>query len=153
MNSDRIQSLLKNDPECRDLFLGVYSRDNLPSDLPGDPRLLVCNTDPRGKEGSHWISMFLGPRGEYFDSFGRPPDTHFRRYMDDNCHTWTFNDKQLQSVISSYCGHYCVFYCMYRCRGVDVKKLSGLFTKDTGFNDCIVHEFVCGRPMSQNKMH
>ena len=44
----------------------------------------------------------------------------------------------MQSVISKFCGHYCIFYCLHRCRGVDVRRVAKMFTKDTSLNDSIV---------------
>ena len=45
--------------------------------------------------------------------------------------------------ISKFCGHYCIFYCLYRTRGLDVLKRVRMFTKDTGLNNSMVHNFVC----------
>ena len=60
-------------------FRGVFSRDTLPSTING---LLVCNTDPHGKPGEHWIAMCINDdgHGEYFDSFERPPTKVFKDY-------------------------------------------------------------------------
>ena len=63
--------------------------------------------------------------------------------MNKHCVDWLFNARQLQSVISSYCGFYCCFYCVLRCRGVDLARIVNSFTSDTGFNDSIVRNFVC----------
>ena len=51
--------------------------------------------------------------------------------------------RQIQSVISKLCGHYCIFYCLYRSRGLDVRKVYTIFTKDTGLNDSIIYNLVC----------
>ena len=126
------------------VFRGVYSCDTLPE---GDVRgLLVSNTDPHDKPGEHWIAMYIdGERGEYFDSFGRAPNKHFESYMNKHCTIWTFNKKQLQSIISSFCGYYCCMFCMLSCRRVDMTRIVNMFTTDTGFNDCIAHSFVCNK--------
>ena len=139
MNTGQIERILKNDP----LFQGVYSSDT----LPNIPRLLVCNTDPSTKPGLHWIAIHVDAngRGEYFDSFGRRPDEHFELYMNNNCSVWTYNKRQLQSIISSFCGFYCCVYCKLRCRGHDMTKIVGIFTKDTGFNDVLVQRFLCNK--------
>ena len=65
MNSVEIDRFLR--PRLRD-FDGVFSIDN----LPDDPRLLVCNTDPSDKPGRHWIAIYVGDdgRGDFFDSLG-----------------------------------------------------------------------------------
>ena len=73
----------------------------------------------------------------------RFPTKWFKTFLDENCTAWIWNEKQLQSVISKFYGHYCKFCCLYRSRGVDVRKLAKMFTKDTSLNDSIVHNFVC----------
>ena len=97
--------------------------------------------------GLHWIVIHVDKngRGEYFDSFGRAPNKHFESYMNKHCTIWTFNKKQLQSIISSFCGYYCCMFCMLSCRRVDMTKIINMFTTDTGFNDCIAHSFVCNK--------
>jgi len=134
MNTDEIERKLSHRID------GVFSIDN----LPDKPHLLVCNTDPSDKPGQHWVCIHVEDgHGEYFDSFGRRPTTLFERYLNRHCSSWTFNDRQLQSVVSKFCGHYCIYYCMLRSRGVDMRKIVSSFSSDTGLNDALVHGFVC----------
>ena len=150
MNTDEIETYLKKDPACKDMFYGVYSSDNIPT-ISKLPALIVCNTDTRRGPGEHWIVIYLDNtgHGEYFDSFGRRPEDGFKTFLDEHCSSWICNERQLQSVISSFCGHYCIFFSLYRSRGVDLRSIVKLFTKDTGLNDSIVHKFVC--KMKTNK--
>jgi hypothetical protein len=112
MDTKEIEHFIYTDKICRQLFQGVYSVDNLPT----RPRLLVYNTDASTKPGLHWIAIYVSKngRGEYFDSFGRVPDRHFTTYLNEHCRIWTYSRKQLQSVVSGFCGHYCYIYCVYR---------------------------------------
>ena len=138
MNTEEIDRVLRR--TCAENFDGVFSADNLPE----KPRLLVVNTDPASQPGRHWVCICVeNGRGEYFDSFGPPPTAHFERYLNRHCSSWTFNQRQLQSVISRFCGHYCIYYCMLRCRGLDMPKIVSSFTADTALNDVLVHRFVC----------
>ena len=139
MNSNVIGQLFVNEVK----FQGVFSADTLPI----SPHLLVCNTDPSTKAGDHWIAIHVDEngRGEYFDSFGRAPNEHFTRYMDTYCVRWTFNDKQLQSVVSAFCGFYVVVYCKFKSKGLDMSKITSMFTNDTGFNDMLVHRLICNK--------
>jgi len=106
--------------------------------LPDNPYLLVCNTDPSYKPGRPWIAIYIEDgRGEFFDSFGHRPNIDFERYMDRHYVSWTFNDGQLQS--------YCVYVCVRRSRGIDMRKIARSFTNDTGLNDVLVHAYVCSR--------
>jgi hypothetical protein len=141
MNTTEIDRFIRSDDACHDIFQGVFSIDTLPK----RPHLLVCNTDPSNQPGKHWIALFVDSwgRGEFFDSFGQQPSKFFKDYMNNHCTGWIFNTKQLQSIASTYCGFYCCFYCMLRCRGFDLTRIVNLFGTDTGFNDSIVHGFVC----------
>lgn len=141
MDTREIDRFVRSNGACRGIFQGVYSIDTLPE----SPRLLVCNTDPSHKPGEHWIALHVDSRrrGEYFDSFGRKPPRVIEDYMNEHCVDWLFNTKQLQSVVSSYCGFYCCYYCVFKCRGVDLTCIINSFTNDTGFNDSIVRNFVC----------
>jgi len=140
MNSDEIDRFLR--AHLRD-FDGVFSVDTLPE----EPRLLVCNTDPSDKPGRHWIVIHVDEdgHGDFFDSFGRQPNDYFERYMNRHCLSWNFNDRQLQSVVSKFCGHYCIYFCILRCSGIDMRKIVRSFSSDTGLNDALVHAFVCRR--------
>ena len=136
MNTEEIDRILRY--RVRD-FDGVFSVDT----LPDEPRLLVCNTVASNKPDRHWICMhFEAGRGEYFDSFGRRSAANFERYLNIHCSSCMFNRRQLQSVISKFCGHYCIYYCMLRSRGIDMPKIVNSFTTDTGLNDVLVYEFV-----------
>ena len=139
MDTADIERLLVNQPN----FQGVFSSDTLPM----SPHLLVCNTDPAQKPGEHWIAIYVDKNGhgEYFDSFGRPPNKHFEHYMNSKCSRWSCNKKQLQSRISSFCGYYCCLYVVLRCKGLDMSKIIGMFTNDTGYNDWLVHRFLCNK--------
>jgi hypothetical protein len=139
MNANWISRLLSNDVN----FQGVFSADTLPM----KPRLLVCNTDPSTKPGEHWIAIYVDKNGvgEYFDSFGRAPNEHFKHYMNATCIRWTFNVQQLQSVVSAFCGFYVVVYCKFKSKGFNMTKIVSLFTRDTGFNDVLVHRLLCNK--------
>ena len=109
-------------------FDGVFSVDT----LPDRPRILVANTDPSNEPGRHWVCIRIeGGRGEFFDSFGRRPNALFGRYLNRHCWLWTYNDRQIQSVTSKFCGHYCVCYCLLRSSGIDMRKIMSSFTSDT----------------------
>ncbi len=95
MDTDEIRRALRRVKNFDD----VYSIDT----LPARPRLLVCNTDPSHKPGRHWICICVeNGTGEYF---GRPPSKVLKRYMNVVCERWTFNARQLQSVVSNICGY------------------------------------------------
>ena len=145
MNTREIDRFVRNVGVCRGIFQGVCSIDT----LPDKPRLLVCNTDPSHKPGRHWVTIYVDSkgRGEYFDSFGQRPLGVYQDSLNKHCVTWTFNTKQLQSVVSKFCGHYACLFCALRCKGFDPVRIVNLFTRDTGLNDSIAYNFIC-RPES-----
>ena len=137
MNTNEIVDVLRRHAKH---FDGVFSLDT----LPAKPRLLICNTDPSDKPGRHWVCICVEDgRGEFFDSFGRRPCEVLERYLNSCCSSWIFNTRQLQSVISKFCGHYCIYYCVLRSRSIDMRKIVSSLSTDTSFNDALVHAFVC----------
>jgi len=142
MNSIKIQQLLKK--RCGQTFLGVFPIDRLPQRLPPRrPLLLVCNTDPHDKPGNHWIALYIAHNGEFFDSFGEPPQKTFELYLEKHCNSFTVNNKVLQSILSAFCGHYAIFYCLMKMLNYDLNEIIACFGTDTALNDYIVHQFVC----------
>lgn len=143
MNTVQIREILEADPYTREVFAGVYPRDRLPHTIEKYPSAYVCNTDT--KEGEHWIAIYVDKhvRGEYFDSYGLPPiHRTFLNFLNVNCISWTFNDKQLQGLASNVCGHYCVFYLLHRCRGLSKDTIVHMFGDTMEDNDVLVHDFV-----------
>ena len=144
MNTGDIFRLLAG--RCKDTFLGVFPCDRLPAKLPARrPLLLVCNTEPHDKSGEHWIALCLtgDGHGEYFDSYGLPPKTMFKRFLEENCRKFVWNEMRLQSLITAFCGHYCVFYCLFRNLDYSLNSILKCFSDDTTVNDLFVHKFVC----------
>ena len=132
MNTKEITDYFNRDTECSKMFYRVYPADKL-ANLCSLQALIVFNTDTSCKRGEHWVVFYVvkNRRGEYFDSFGRCPFEHFKIFLDVNCVEWLWNERQIQSIISKFCGHYYIFYWLYRSRELDVRKIVRMFTKDT----------------------
>jgi len=144
MNSKQIDDVLR--AKCRGQFYGVFPIDKLPRVLVAErPLILVCNTQPHDRVGEHWIALSISDKsvGYYFDSFGRRPPREIELFMNRNCSKWSFNDRQLQSAASRFCGQYCLFYCLYFSIGYKPDKILKCFNSDTGLNDILAHGFVC----------
>ena len=93
MNTEEIEYILNRHLKDFDV---VFSSNTLPQ----SPRLLVCNTDPAHKSGRHWVCIHVANGyGKYFDSFGRRPKVVFEHYLNRHYSSWTYNDRQLQSVV------------------------------------------------------
>ena len=141
MESTIIDRILKKN--CA-LYRGVYASDELPT-IIRRPSVIVANTEPASHQGEHWVCLYFDEEGhgEFFDSFGMPRKIVFKRYMDENCIAWTFNNKRMQSIVSKFCGHYCIWFCLMKNRNVAMYELVRTMTNDTGLNDYSVHRFAC----------
>src|SRR2546425_7720873 len=141
MDSHVIDRVLKKN--CA-IYSGVFACDELPN-IGLRPSVIVVNTDPAHRPGQHWICIYFDEdgHGEFFDSFGQRPKRVFEHYMDKHCISWTFNKKQMQSLVSRFCGHYSIWYCIMKFRKVTLTELFNSMSIDTGLNDFLVHRFAC----------
>ncbi len=127
MNTLQIDWILKRKVKS---YLGTFSSNH----LPHETGIFVSNTDPCSQRGTHWIAIYISKdrcHGEYFDSFGRPPNELFTSYMNIHCRHWTFNKRQLQSITSKLCGYYCVLYCVCRSIEVEIFVVSSIVLLET----------------------
>ena len=145
MNTNEISEYLNRDLICSTIFYGVYLANKIPILLQSLPALIVCYAGTSSRPKAHWIVLYddKNYRGEYLDSMNRFQTKWFKPFLDVNCIRRTGNEKQLQSVISKFCGHIWIFYCLYHYREVDVCKVAKMFNKDTNLDDSIVYNLVC----------
>jgi len=135
MNTEEIERLIRR--HVRD-FDGVFSVDLLPS----KPRLLVCNTDPSHRPGEHWVTIYVDEKDVKENISIRLQDLHLRPlyaiWINTACIGILMTDSNrvlsVDSVESIVC--FIVF--------LEVKsRIVRSFTSDTGFNDVLVHGFIC----------
>ena len=142
MNTFELHNILQRNISPREIFLGVFALDGLPT--PDKLRqknrwFLVCNCCPSTKRGHHWVAVFYNHGSiEFFDSFALSPwayDVRMTTFLHDTsgAREILFNDVRLQEVDSDACGHYCVLFGVARSGGDTfqniVKELSTL-TRD-----------------------
>lgn len=147
MNTDQIENVIKQDPITRKKFGGVFAENHLAHSLDFYPCGYIANTDPSNKPGKHWVAFYFNTpeQGEIFDSYGKRPSYYsenFVDFLDQNSKHWSFNKKELQSVLTAVCGQYCIFYLMHKARGVSMKSIVELFSSNKLHNDHLVYEFV-----------
>ena len=102
MNTLQILNVLKTDPFTKSVFTDVLPSDRLPNQIQKRPKGYILNVDPSNGHGSHWIAIYLTAdgKGEFFDSFGEPPEFYsrnFKTFLEDHSSTFTCNEKTLQS--------------------------------------------------------
>lgn len=143
MESVKIAQMCKSDPSINPIFCGVLPSDCLPR-LSVRPAAYICNTDPKHKPGTHWVSIYIDHegRGDYFDSYGRPPLEIFKRFMNDNCIEWNYSGKRLQAPLTSVCGQYCICFLNRRCRDYMLQNILSMFSSNLFENDEMVVNFV-----------
>ena len=127
-------------------FLGVFPSDLLPLHCAIEafaPCCYVANTDPKGKDGSHWVAFFHESQNslDFFDSFGRHPydlGFHF-----DNITRLRYNQIQVQSSLSDVCAQYCIFFLIHRSHGVPMRNIIAKFKSFTySKSDSYVSSFI-----------
>lgn len=133
MNSLEIFNALKNNQKLKKFFTGVYPSDHLPKNIK-TPALIIVNTDPSHKSGTHWLAIYISKTGdtEIFNSFGalQPIQSEFRRFLQENSRNGCtiFNNKRIQSDYSLTCGNYCCLYLYYKATGRDMNNFLKLFS-------------------------
>ena len=142
MNTFELEHILQRNISPREIFLGVFALDSLPTrtELRQQNRwFLVCNCCPSTKRGHHWVAVFYNHGSiEFFDSFSLSPwaydvrMTTFLHYT-SRAREILYNDVRLQEIDSDVCGHYCILFGVARSGGDTfqniVKELSTL-TRD-----------------------
>lgn len=116
-----IYKTLKKDMECSNVFIGVYSSDNLDIKkcVQQENFIAICNLSKEGKVGSHFVTIF-GTKDEllYIDSFALPCTTSASLYNSlkqlPNRKIITLLKRPIQSSLSEYCGFFCIlFTCLF----------------------------------------
>ena len=125
MDTQQLINILQD--HLKSTFLGVFAKDELPV-VELRPLAFIVNEDLSQLPGSHWRALYLyqDGRGEFFDSYGRPPDKIVEAYMDKHApNGWEYNTRHVQSIWSSLCGGYCLQYleARHRLRDAPMSKL------------------------------
>lgn len=139
MNTLEITKCLKK--LCHLLEFNVYAANRIPIHVT-QPFYMISNLDPDTRPGSHWIALYINNKGvgEYFDTFGRKPESYHLSFLRKNTNRWIYNHKVIQSVFSSVCGEYCLLYLYFKLRGMCMTDFIDMFTDDTFQNDIMLKQ-------------
>ena len=138
LNSLEIRKLLLRDYYAKQIFKGVLSRDQLLSKVKY-PSAYVVNTKPISHPGEHWFAIYYNEDKEatFFDSYGQHPSYYkMVPYLNKTSVSWTFNNTQIQGILSSTCGYYCIYFILLMSRGLCLEDIVKEFNKqDFDLND------------------
>ena len=59
LNTLQLTLALRKHAQTASQFVGVFARDELPLIIDEIPAIIIANTDPSTKSGSHWILFYL----------------------------------------------------------------------------------------------
>jgi hypothetical protein len=93
--------------------------DQLPARVESRAQSFVVNTDSCDHKGTHWVAFHFPKEGpaEFFDSFGRAPETYYRRFRNvliANGPQYKFNTVRVQPEDVDTCVLYCIHFVKYR---------------------------------------
>ncbi|DAC80298.1 TPA_asm: adenain [Terrapene box turtle adintovirus] len=150
MDTVQLSRVLSTDPYTKKNFLDVFPCDWLPGrKLSQRPLGLVVNTHPHNQPGEHWLALYLAERnrGEFFDSYGHPPNSvlfpkSIMKFLNKNATDMVFHNRQLQDPRSVACGYHCVFFLHHRSKGLSFDRILKLYSNDLVQNDRMVMNFV-----------
>ena len=81
------------DEATKTAFLGVFSINNLPRQIPHLPVLLIMNTNTSNLPGQHWKAIYISKRrvGEVFDSLAMPVNLQVEQWMNTFSKQWSIS--------------------------------------------------------------
>ena len=144
LNSEQIYNILNTHSETRNVFLDVFSLDEVPLTF-NVPCCFVVNTHKRKQPGEHWLAIYISSSLEidFFDSYGHSPsEFNLDEYLNRISRKLVYNNKQIQSFTSKYCGYYCLFFILSKVRGNTMNQFKDLFSENTIKNDQIIKNMI-----------
>ena len=123
MNGEEIDTILKK--AIGPKYVGVFASDEIQPMLSDYcnreyPFCFIANTHSSSEPGEHWVAFYVIDNDtlEFFDSYGQHPHVYFPHlhFVSQSIYPLTlhYNNKKLQKLNSSVCGHYCLYYLYLR---------------------------------------
>ena len=137
-----LEELLQTDAYTKNIYAGVFARDELPEKV-AYPSCLIVNTKPRHHTGEHWLAIYYDLKGHanFFDSYGNPP-SYFKleSFLENTSKSWSYNNIRVQGY-SSFCGYYSLLYLLERSRNRSNNFFS-YFDKNYQLNDFKINYYL-----------
>ena len=146
MDSHDLQHIVNQLKSLKRIFRGIYSSNNLPIYVDQYPSAYICNTEPVGTRGSHWVAFWFQNVNEceFYDSFGKRPrdySPNMRDFIDRNANVCIYNNVQLQSNDATTCGFHVLFYLYFRCKGVSMINIVKTLANEPA-DDVVSRQFM-----------
>ena len=138
-----LDKVMEGNDVTKQVYLGAFPACVFPRSRK-KRYFFITNTDQHDKPGTHWTAWMVdGDKVEFFDSFGRSPDSkhfpkQFREYVRGK--SVLFSSFRVQQFSSSTCGYFCMYYIYFRSLGLDFSYIFNQF-KNLKENDDIVISF------------
>ena len=116
-----IQAYFQKEPR----FIGVYSRDNLPSKIKNGA--YVINLDEYSDIGTHWIALYVNNKTvTYFDIFGiEHIPKEVKKFIGNR--NIISNIYRIRNYDSIMCGYFCTGFIDYMFKGKSLTDYANLF--------------------------
>jgi hypothetical protein len=146
MDGISIAETLRKDSILSKIFIGVYSRDELPENF-SYPTCFIINNKPKTHSGEHWLAFFYDSNKicYFFDSYANNPEYYdLTSYIQNSSSSWYFNKKRIQGN-SNYCGLYCMLFLTFISRN-KIKLFYDYFNENYENNDkklsFLIHKYL-----------
>ena len=111
-----LYNTLKNSIKCSNLFVGVFSSDNMNVKKlkMKEEFILICNLSPQKHAGTHFVTIVANKREIlYCDSLALPINTSnelFSNLKNIRKKVTNFIKHPIQASLSNFCGIYCMYF-------------------------------------------
>ena len=141
LSTNDINSMLKHII----MFVGTFPSDIVPVYRKKYPQAFVINTAPEKTSGEHWTALILSDnKCLYFDSLGHQIQnlSLLKSLKRAGVKDYTYNSRQIQSVLSNSCGYYCIAFILSFVYGVSYHSFISNFMTELKQNDDICYKFI-----------
>lgn len=144
MNTLEVNKFVFNALKSINCYLGAYPKNRLP-ETKRKHFALIINTDNAELPGEHWVALIITNKtGYYFDSYGLKPDKkEIINFIKQKCpKRLIYNDRQIQSFRSTYCGLYAALCVIALCKGMKFQTFIKLFSNKSLENDRLIFKIL-----------
>ena len=126
-------------------FLGVFPCDSTPETSRKKNFSVIFNLSKHNENGTHFVAILKTKKSLiYFDSYGKICDNKYILYfLKKHSSVYTFNNFQIQSSTSFFCGIYCLGFLL-ACQKLNfsLETFLNYFSTNKNCNDILITNFI-----------